>query len=434
MPARTPLNRDIAVLFMVMLVIGAGNTALQSIMPTLGRSLRISDSLIALAFSLSGAIWVVSAPFWAARTGQRGHKRMVMLGLAGFAASMVAVAIVMSLGLAGVLAPALTIGAFVVARALYGTFGSAAPPAAQAMVAGRTSRDERTRALTLLASAFGLGTIIGPAVAPFMVVGSIGLAGPAYGFALLSVLAIGVVAVLLKDAPDAPRRRGAFASYPSIGGAPTGASARAGASDDPGDGRIAWRDPRILPWLAVGVILGHAQAMTGQAVGFLTIDRLGLSGADGQQMIGLVLMAGAGAALLVQWGLIPLLDLAPRTLIVLGLSMAALGCLATGLATTPLGIATAFALASAGFGFARPGYTSGSSLAVGPELQNAVAGKVTSVNGLGFVLGPSLGVGMYELWQPFPYVVAAAMCVAAVLYSLRRISPSALADAASPDR
>ena len=36
---------------------------------------------------------------------------------------------------------------------------------------------------------------------------------------------------------------------------------------------MAWRDPRILPWLAVGVILGHAQAMTGQAVGFLTIDR-----------------------------------------------------------------------------------------------------------------------------------------------------------------
>jgi MFS family permease len=54
---------------------------------------------------------------------------------------------------------------------IYGTFGSAAPPAVQAIVAGRTSREERTQALTLLASAFGLGTILGPAIAPYLVLG-----------------------------------------------------------------------------------------------------------------------------------------------------------------------------------------------------------------------------------------------------------------------
>src|SRR3546814_952884 len=56
---------------------------------------------------------------------------------------------------------------------------------------------------------------------------------------------------------------------------------------------------------------------------------------------------------------------------------------------------SSYALASLGFGFTRPGFTAGSSLAVGPDAQGSVAGKVTSVNGASFVLGPSIGVGLY---------------------------------------
>ena len=46
-----------------------------------------------------------------------------------------------------------------------------------------------------------------------------------------------------------------------------------------------------------------------------------------------------------------------------------------------------FALASLGFGLFRPGFTSGASLAVEPHEQNAVAGMVTSVNGVAFIAG-----------------------------------------------
>ena len=53
-----------------------------------------------------------------------------------------------------------------------------------------------------------------------------------------------------------------------------------------------------------------------------------------------------------------------------------------------------------------------SSLAVGPAAQSSVAGKVTSVNGASFVLGPSIGVGLYEAARPLPYLTAAAALVA----------------------
>jgi MFS family permease len=89
--------------------------------------------------------------------------------------------------------------------------------------------------------------------------------------------------------------------------------------------------------------------------------------------------------------------------------------------TTLYGLAVAFGLTSAGFGFARPGYTAGSSLAVGPELQGAVAGRITSVNGASFVLGPSIGVALYEVWPPLPYLAAAAMCLTLMAYARFRL-------------
>lgn len=156
--------------------------------------------------------------------------------------------------------------------------------------------------------------------------------------------------------------------------------------------------------------------MTGQAIGFLVIDRLGVPPTEALEPTGLVLMMGAGAALLAQWGVIPRLSLTPRQLVLIGLAIAAAGTALTGLATSLYGIATAYALANLGFGFTRPGFTAGSSLAVGAEAQGSVAGKVTSINGASSVLGPSIGVGLYEAQHSLPYLTAGAACLVMIAY------------------
>ncbi len=425
-------------LFAVMLAIGAGNTALQSIMPAIGRSLHIRDNIIALAFSVSAAIWVIAAPYWARRSDRTGRRSMVLMGIAGFSISTLLAGIVLTAGTKGILTPVATIFAFIGARVIYGVFGAAAPPAAQAILAGQTTRAQRTKALTMLASAFGLGTILGPALASYFVLPGVGLAGPAYFFAAGGIIVwIAAWRWLSQDVPGSAAH-GAVSSYPSIGGEPTGANVTAAMSDDTINGnpemRMAWLDARVWPWLLVGLIAGHAQAMTGQAMAFLAIDRLHLDTATilSQQTIGLVLTTGAGAALLVQWGLIPQLNLSPKTMVIVGLVVAAAGMVATSMAHSLFGLAMAFGLASAGFGFTRPGFTAGSSLAVGPELQGVVAGRVTSINGASFVLGPSIGVGLYEVWPPLPYIVASVVCGILALYALWRLRASDLAESASP--
>jgi MFS family permease len=413
-------DRTFGLLFTVMLVIAAGNTALQSVLPALGRSLHAPDSAVAAVFSVSALLWVIAAPYWANRSDRHGRRAMVLVGLGGFTVSLGLCGLCLAMGINGLLGPAATFIAFIAGRVIYGAFGSAAPPAVQAIVAGRTSREERTRALTLLASAFGLGTILGPAIAPYLVMGHlwpggpmIGLAGPAFAASAIGVV-IWVIAArgLPKDEGNA---HGAATSYPSIGGQGTGATVTAATAET--SERVGYFDPRIRTWIVAGLIIGHAQAMTGQAIGFLVIDRMQLAPIDAIQPTGLVLLMGAGASLLAQWGLIPILDLRPRALVLAGAGLGAIGCVATGSATSLYGIALGYALTSLGMGLARPGFTAGASLGVGAESQGSVAGKVTSVNGAAFVLGPSLGVGLYELWRPLPYLTAAGWLVCLLVYA-----------------
>lgn len=427
-------NRDFVILFLVMLITGAGNTALQSVLPSLGRSLHVPDYLIAAVFSVSAAMWVICAPYWARRSDRQGRRNMVLLGIAGFSVSTFLVAVILSAGIFGWISPIATVVAVVFARLIYGIFGSASPPAAQAIVALRTSTADRTKALTMLGSAFGLGTIIGPAFAPYLVFEGVGLAGPAYIFAAFGTIVLIVAWKTLPPDELGSIGHGASVSYPSIGGAPAGASVTA-AMEPQVVNKLPSRDPRIWPWMLTGLVSGHAQAMAGAAMGFLVIDRLGLdaTAVATQQSIGIVLMTGAGAALLVQWGVIPVLGFTPRLMVLFGLVLASAGLAATSTAESLYAIATSYALTSMGFGFVRPAVTSGSSLAVGRALQGAVAGRVTANNGAAFIFGPSIGVGLYEIWRPLPYLVSAAALALLFIYAWRAITASALSESASPE-
>lgn len=427
-------STSFTLMFLVMLTIAAGNTGLQSVLPALGRSLGVADSAVAAAFSVSALLWVIAAPIWAKRSDRQGRRAMILLGVGGFGVSLLLCGLFLLAGINGWISGTAAFVAFIGARLVYGTFGAAAPPAVQALVAGETTREERTEALTLLASAFGLGTILGPALAPLLILGhlgtvEVGLAGPAFVFALFGAgVWITVRRLLPEDRPEpASDWGGTSSAYPSIGGAPTGATVTA--ATQRGGESVGYLDRRIRAWMIVGLVMGHAQAMAGQAIGFLVIDRLALAPTQALQPTALILIMGAGAALLAQWGVIPRLKLSPRQLVLVGLVLAAAGTALTGLATSLYGIACAYALASLGFGFSRPGFTAGASLAVGAQAQGSVAGKVTSINGASFVLGPSIGVGLYEWSHPLPYLVAGAACALLFVYCWRTLSrpPSARA-------
>ena len=87
-PAASLSRERFALLFAVMLVAASGNTAMQSLMPAIGRELGVADLWVAVAFSLSAVIWVLTAPYWARRADHRGRRALMRLGLYGFIASL----------------------------------------------------------------------------------------------------------------------------------------------------------------------------------------------------------------------------------------------------------------------------------------------------------------------------------------------------------
>jgi MFS family permease len=417
MAASESLPRDrFALLFAVMLVAASGNTAMQSLMPAIGRELRVPDLWVAVAFSLSAVAWVAMAPYWARRADRRGRRALMRLGLWGFIAAMLVCGTVLALGLDGRIPAYMVFPIFILGRAIYGTLGSASPSAVQAYIAARTDGPGRTAALAAIASSFGLGTIIGPAVAPLFIFAPLGLAGPLFVFAAIAASVLAAVALRLPD--DTPRHEaaGEIVDFPSMGGLTPHAAA-----PDRARARLRWGDRRVLPWLVAGVIGGHGNAALLGVTGFLIIDRTGIAPSQAQQSIAIVLMAGAGATLLAQWGLIPYLGMTPRRLVLWGSALAAAGTFVTGWAAGTYGITIGFALASLGFGFFRPGFTSGASLAVAPDEQNAVAGMVTSVNGVAYIAAPAAAVALYEIDMVLPFLAVAALMLGLVAWGGRRL-------------
>lgn len=385
-----------AILFSVSLIAAAGNMALQSVLPAIGREFRLSDTLVAGAFAISALMWTVASPFWARLSDTIGRKRVMMIGLAGFVVSMSGFGLAATSGLEQWLGAGLAFVMMGVARTVYGVFGSAAPIASQAYVADRTTPEQRTQAMSLLASAQGLGTVIGPALAPFFVLPMIGLAGPMYAFALFGLLALVVVWRRLPS--------GEVVRIPS----PSGQRGDAG--------KGLWKDPRIRGYLLYGLFVTGAQAANISVLGFHIIDELavtGIAAREAQPFIGIAMLAGAAATLMAQWGLIPLLRLQPADLMRWGAALALAGNLMSIASPGYYGVVVGYAVVSMGIGFARPGFIAGSSLSVEPHEQGAIAGLMMSLAGLSFLAPPVIGVALYELAEPAPFIANAILLAAA---------------------
>lgn len=400
-------KKTFAIIFGVSLVTAMGNTGLISVLPAIGRSIGIPDPMVSAIFSLSALLWAFSSPFWARASDRYGRKPLMLIGLLGFMASMIACGLVVSAGLLHVAAPMVIFGFFLLARALFGLFGAASNPATQAYVAEHTSPDQRTQSISALAGAFGLGTVIGPFVAPLFVLhgSKIDLAGPLFGFALLAGVMLIVVWKRLPESryfkPLEPEAKAKDAVGPD------------GAKSVP-----MWLDPRVRPFLIFGFIVAVCQTAQGQTLGFLIIDKLKLSPIEAQGYIAIAMMFGAVAGLLAQWGIIRMFEMTPRQLLRWGVGVAAVGNLIVALQPSYAAVVAGYAISSLGFGLARPGFTAGSSLAVDMGEQARVAGAIAAVNGVNVVLAPAF-VWLYQHVPPAPFLICAGLMTAMLIYAFR---------------
>lgn len=392
-------RRRFHLLFICLLVIGAGNSMLLAVAPPLVRQLGLSDSSVGWIFSLSALLWVFTSPYWGRLSDRVGRKPIVALGLSAYAVSMGLFGFVVLLGLAGAVSGLTLFVSLMMARAIFGSFGSAASPASQAYIADRTTRFERTEQLAGLNAAFAMGQAFGPAICAALAAW-VGLVFPIWLVAALAVLAAYSIWRYLPE--NTPPR---------------------GERQQPGDWReqIALaKDGRLSAYLVYGFALSVVAGVTVQVFGLFMMDRLGVQGEKGAELAAAGFMVNALALLATQMAILPRLKLTPRGLMAWGSGLTACGIAIQIVAPTLGALLVAQAVQGLGSGLARSGFSGGASVAVRPDEQGSAAGLVVAVNGAGFVFSPIVGGVAYErLGMTAPLLIAVTLLLAMLLFTLR---------------
>ncbi len=381
-------RRAFGILFVSLLCMGAGQTVLFNILPPLSRQLHLSEVQTTSVFAISAAIWVVTATYWGRKSDHWGRKPVMLLGLLSFAASFALFASVMLAGLNNWLPAVAIFPLMIITRSVYGLLGSGTQPASQAYVADRTTPQERMQGVATVGSAFGLGTVAGPAIASLFT--PFGLLAPFYFISGLALASAAMICFLLPERTP-PKAR-----------APQSMS-------------LKWHDRRVLPFVIFAVGLSTASTVPIQTMGFFFMDVRHVRPENAAHFNLAGQLANSVAALFAQLVVVQYVKMSSRMMTNVGLASALLSSVLFLIFGNFFILAFGLALSGLGFGMARPGFTTGASLSVAPHEQGAVAGVIGGASAMGFIAGPLIG-WMYE-WSPYvPYVFAGVLLVALFVY------------------
>ena len=148
-----------------LVVVGMGFTVLFPVLAPLGREIGLSEIQITSIIAMSSITVFLASPRWGRLSDRAGRKKIMLLGVFGFAAGTVLFNSTLYLGLAGILTGTWVYVALIGTRMTHAAIMSATMPAANAYMADITTPANRTRGMGAAGAANNIGAILGPAVA-----------------------------------------------------------------------------------------------------------------------------------------------------------------------------------------------------------------------------------------------------------------------------
>jgi len=375
---------------MLMLTALLGTMAVMSFVAVVGplvRSLGLAEWHAGLSVTAAGVLWMLTARRWGTLSDRVGRRRVLLTGLAVFAAIYLLMAVMLDFALQsawGVVVCALLV---IVPRALAGVFYAAIPTTTTAWIADEIPPQARASAMAKLGGANAIGMVFGPAAVGWVAFHN--LAWALYAAAAMPLVALVAVALRLPYRP--PANGAASAAKPGTAGQ--------------GGAMPTWRDARLrLPVWTAG--LSMVSVSMGQVVvGFFAIDRLNLSPEEGARVAGLALTAVGGGLLCAQTLVVRMKSIPPTRWIALGTLLSAIGFASAALIFEQWQLLAAYALAAFGMGFVFPSFQALAANSVKAHEQGAAAGTVSSMLGLGTVVGPMIGTVLYRVWPNAPFIL-----------------------------
>lgn len=403
----SPARRRMSIMLLLVGAVcaGMGQTIVFSVVPPLARDIGLGNFEVGLIFAISATCWVICGPVWGRMSDRYGRKPFILLGMLGFAVSMTLFGGSMALGLAGALSGLPLYLLIVAMRAIYGLVGSAGPPAAQAYIADRTSRLDRTAGIASFSAAFGFGAMLGPA---FGAAASLmGRFAPFFAAAALAFVMMIAVFAFLPERTGPTRREAAL--------------------------KVKVTDPRFFPFVIFALAVSIVNAVPIQTIAFYFIDRLGYSTADAPHFVSIGLTAGAFASLFAQLVVVQRMRASPARLMRAAPVFIVAGHLMILTSDQLWPVVIGMVANGFGAGMAFPAATAATSLAVLPEEQGAAIGVAGAAAASGFILSPLIAFTLYAQAPQAPFMLSSALGLALLVFAWRsRVVGAAIPGADEP--
>ena len=349
---------------------------------------------LALLMSSFSAMQFLFAPAWGRLSDRIGRRPVLIVGLAGSTFFYALFGYASSLGSDGTLFGMHALHWLLLTRVGQGIAG-ATIPTAQAYIADSTAPEARGKGMALIGAAFGIGFTFGPLIGAPFVPDAQTIApssAPGYVASVLSGMAMLSAIFLLPESlkPDSAARGHRWFDVESF--------------------RTALARPSIALILGCTFLTTFAFAQFESTLSLLT-NELGLSEKDNYYVfayIGFVLAVSQGV--LVR-RLIPKLGEFVMALAGTGLMTLGLGLVGVvGATGSILGLCLVLPIVTVGFSALTPSLQSLLSLRSAETHQGGILGLGQSVSAMARILGPALGMTLFNAFDlTMPYYVAAAL-------------------------
>jgi len=367
--------------------VGLGQSFVFVLVPPLARDLGLTEVQTSTVFAISAIAWAMTSAGWGRASDRYGRRNIAILGLIGYAISMIALITPLFLVERNVLDAVFLFPLLIMGRLINGVIGSATRPASFAYVADTSSREERTLEFARMESSFLVGTVAGPLLG-----GALFLITKETPFYLFSALAlVASVGIYLNLKQYLPKERSVEVA------------------------KISYHSSNVWPFLVLAALTSLCQASLLQSIGFFVTDTFNNLD-DLPILISISFALISISAIVSQYLFTDLIAINNYKLLILGSLLMIFSYYAMAFANTLAIYYLTLIFNGFGVGMIRPATASSLSLNQLPENQGSAAGYLGSVMPIGHMMVPLLAMPIYAIQPSYLYVFSSVLCILIILF------------------
>ena len=368
--------------------VGLGQSFVFVLVPPLARDLGLTVIQTSSIFAISAMAWALTSAFWGRASDKYGRRNIAILGLIGYAISLIALITPLFLAEKNILNIIYLFPALVLGRLINGLIGSATRPASFAFMADITSKEDRTSQFAKLESSFLIGTVAGPLIGGFLFL--ISNETPFYVFSFLGfVAALGIYLNLEKANKIVINKNKQT--------------------------KIKWYSKTIWPFLALAAILSLCQASLLQSIGFYITDSF-YELENLPTLISMTFALLSISTILSQYLFTDAFPLNNFNLLLFGTILLIFSYFTMAFYITISVYYLSIIILGFGFGMTRPALASALSIAQTPENQGSAAGYLGSVIPIGHMTTPFIAMPIYAINPAYLYYFSSILCISLIFF------------------